>query len=77
MLDLLASGDVPEVRKEALTTLYWHLDDATVREAITQTSKGDPHEAVQAAATRVLPKVEHMDQQAAKAEDTAAAGQER
>ena len=33
MLDLLASNDVPEVRTEALTTLFWHLDDATVREA--------------------------------------------
>ena len=77
MLDLLASNDVPEVRKEALTTLFWHLDDATVREAITQASQEDPHEAVQATAKRVLPRVEHMDQEAAKSEDTADAGQER
>lgn len=77
MLDLLASNDVPEVRKEALTTLFWHLDDATVREAITQASQEDPHEAVQATAKRVLPRVEHRDQEAAKSEDTADAVQER
>ncbi len=77
MLDLVASGDLPEVRKEALTTLYWHLDDATVRGTIKQVSQQDPHEAVQAAAKRVLPRVENREKEAARSEDAAGAGEER
>jgi hypothetical protein len=77
MLDLLASDDVPAVRVEAITALFWHLDDPTVRDVITQASQGDPHEGVQARATRILPKVQHFEREAAEAAEKPGAGEER
>jgi hypothetical protein len=65
MLDLLASYDVPEVRREALTTLFWYIDDATVRETIKQASREDPQEEVRAATVKILPKIKYMEKEAA------------
>lgn len=70
MLDLLGRDPAPDVRAEALTTLYWHLDDATVRQAITQAGQLDLHEAVQAAARKVLPKIEYIESQIVESGDS-------
>jgi hypothetical protein len=69
LLDMLATEESPEVRVEALTSLFWHIEDATVRETIRQTGTQDPNEQVQARVQRILPKVEHLDREAAEAEN--------
>ncbi len=75
LLDLLASDQIPEVRGEAAQALMWHLDDATVREAIKTAGRTDPDQTVRERAVSYLPKVEHFDRMAAEAADSAPAGQ--
>ena len=77
LLDMLASNDVAAVRVEALTGLFWHLDEAAVRETIRETAQQDPHEAVQARAARILPKVRHIEHAAARSAGSTDGVQER
>lgn len=77
MLDLLAFDEIPTVREGALEALMYHLGDSAIREAITRVSREDRHEAVQARATRYLPKVQYFDRLAAEATDGTASGGEK
>ncbi len=75
MLDVLASNESSEVRAEAMTALYWHIDDASVRQAITAVSQNESDEIMHARAQRIMPKVEHIEREAARSAESADSGE--
>jgi len=77
LLDLLSFDQVPGVRGGAAQALMWHLDDATVREAIRNASRADPDETVRQRAESFLQKIEHFERLADEAAGTAPAGQRK
>ena len=77
LLDMLAFDAVPEVRAGTIDALLYHLYDSAVQEAITRSSREDPHETVRARAEMYLPKVQYFARRAAEAAGTATAGQEK